>query len=95
MGALSDHLLPHNEDPSKTKSSKNKEAPSGSGTTKRKELHGTTPIRVILGTWGEKLDGVKFYAYKMSFTCSIANHIYSNSVLLLESKLEDDVAVGI
>ncbi|GJV18677.1 retrotransposon protein, putative, ty1-copia subclass [Tanacetum coccineum] len=31
MGALSDHLLPHNEDPSKTKSSKNKEAPSGSG----------------------------------------------------------------
>ncbi|PWA60073.1 Argonaute/Dicer protein, PAZ [Artemisia annua] len=61
MGELNDHLFPHNEDPSETKSSKNKEAPSGAGTTKRKELHGTTPIRVISGTWGKKLDdGVKF-----------------------------------
>ncbi|PWA49557.1 endoribonuclease Dicer [Artemisia annua] len=91
MGALSDRLLPHNEDLSETKSSKNKEALSG--TTKRKELHENTPIHVILSTWGEKLaDGVKFYAYKMSFTCSNDDHIYSSFVLLLESKLEDDMA---
>lgn len=62
-------------------------------TTKRKELHGTTPIRAISGTWDEKLDdGVKFYAYKMSFKCSIADVTYSSFVLLLESKLDDDVA---
>ncbi|GJY45701.1 endoribonuclease Dicer homolog 3a isoform X1, partial [Tanacetum coccineum] len=92
-GALSDHLLPHNEDPSEVKSSKIKEAPYGAGTTKRKELHGTTPIRAISGTWGEKLDdGVQYYAYKMSFKCSIAEVKYSSFVFLLESKLDDDVA---
>ncbi|KAI3687844.1 hypothetical protein L1987_81547 [Smallanthus sonchifolius] len=79
---------------SENKSSKiTKESPSGAGTTKRKELHGTIPIRAISGTWGDKHDdGVDFYAYKISFMCSVVDVKYSSFVLLLESKLDDDVA---
>ncbi|XP_071696759.1 endoribonuclease Dicer homolog 3 [Rutidosis leptorrhynchoides] len=92
-GGLNDHLLSNTEDLSETKSSKNIDgSSSGAGTTKRKELHGTTPIHAVSGTWGEKLDdGVKFYAYKISFICSIVDVKYSSFVLLVESKLDDDV----
>ncbi|KAI3822542.1 hypothetical protein L1987_10133 [Smallanthus sonchifolius] len=70
-----------------------KESPSGAGTTKRKELHGTIPIQAISGTWGDKHDdGVDFYAYKISFMCSVVDMKFSSFVLLLESKLDDDVA---
>lgn len=61
------------------------------GTTKRKELHGTTRIRVLSGTWGDKLDRFIFHAYKINFSCNIAEQRYSSFVLLLESKLDDDV----
>lgn len=61
------------------------------GTTKRKELHGTTCIRALSGTWGEKLDGATFYAYKFDFSCNIISEIYSGFVLLIESNLDDDV----
>ncbi|XP_024966955.1 endoribonuclease Dicer homolog 3a isoform X2 [Cynara cardunculus var. scolymus] len=93
MGALTDHLVLHNEDPSANKSTKSmKEPSSGAGTTKRKELHGTTPIRALSGTWGDKHDdSADFYAYKISFTCSIVNVKYSSFVLLTGSKLDDDV----
>ncbi|XP_061374933.1 endoribonuclease Dicer homolog 3-like [Gastrolobium bilobum] len=64
---------------------------TGSGTTKRKELHGTTSIRALCGTWGDKFDGVKFNAYRFDFTCNIVSEIYSAFVLLVESKLDDDV----
>ncbi|KAK1429456.1 hypothetical protein QVD17_11665 [Tagetes erecta] len=79
---------------SESKSSKNsKEPPSGAGTTKRKELHGIMPIRALSGTCGTKLDdSVDFYAYKISFMCSVVDVKYSSFVLLLESKLDDDVA---
>ncbi|KAK9055311.1 hypothetical protein SSX86_026393 [Deinandra increscens subsp. villosa] len=82
------------EEPAEIKSSKStKESPSGAGTTKRKELHGTIPIRAVSGTWGDKPDeGVDFYAYKISFTCSVVDITFSSFVLLLESKLDDDVA---
>ncbi|KAJ0848787.1 putative ribonuclease III [Helianthus annuus] len=70
-----------------------KESPSGAGTTKRKELHGTMPIRAVSGTWGDNHDdGVDFYAYGISFVCSVKDVKYSSFVLLLESKLDDDVA---
>ncbi|KAI3801548.1 hypothetical protein L1987_29656 [Smallanthus sonchifolius] len=94
MGALTDHLLPNSEDPSENKSSKKtEETPSGAGTTKRKELHGTIPIRAVSGTWGDKLDdGADFYAYKISLKCSIVEVKFSSFALLLESKLDDDVS---
>ncbi|KAI3514025.1 hypothetical protein L1887_12341 [Cichorium endivia] len=93
MGALNDHLLPNNEDLSMDKScKKTKEPSSGAGTTKRKELHGTTSIHALTGTWAEKLDdGANFYAYKISFCCSVAEVEYSSFVLLVGSKLDDDV----
>lgn len=61
------------------------------GTTKRKELHGTNPIRALSGSWGEKVDGVVLHAYKFDFSCNIASEIYSGFMFLTESKLDDDV----
>lgn len=61
------------------------------GTTKRKELHGTTCIGALSGTWGEKLDGAIFQAYKFDFTCDKVGEVYSGFVLLIESELNDDV----
>lgn len=61
------------------------------GTTKRKELHGSVSTRILSGSWGNKLDDAIFHAYKMDFSCNIADQIYSSFVLLLESKLADDV----
>ncbi|XP_009363041.2 endoribonuclease Dicer homolog 3a-like isoform X1 [Pyrus x bretschneideri] len=87
MGALNDHLLPVVDVPDV----KRKEQASGAGTTKRKELHGTTCIRMLSGTWGEKLDAVIFQGYKFDFSCNIASELYSGFVLLIESKLADDV----
>lgn len=61
------------------------------GTTKRKELHGTTSIRTLTGSWRDNLDGAVFHAYKFDFSSTIVNDIYSGFVLLIESKLDDDV----
>lgn len=61
------------------------------GTTKRKELHGTTCIHALSGSWGAKCDGTTFHAYKFDFSCSIVTEIYSGFILLIESKLDDDV----
>lgn len=61
------------------------------GTTKRKELHGTTQTHALSGTWGDKLDGAIFQAYKIDFSCNIVDELYSGFVLLVESELDDDV----
>lgn len=61
------------------------------GTTKRKELHGRTAIGALSGTWGELVEGASFQAYKFDFSCSVVYEIYSGFVLLIESKLDDDV----
>nr|XP_004292050.2 PREDICTED: endoribonuclease Dicer homolog 3-like [Fragaria vesca subsp. vesca] len=71
--------------------SKRKEPTSGAGTTKRKELHGTTSIRALSGTRGEKLDGAVFYGYKFDFPCDIATELYSGLIFLIESELAEDV----
>lgn len=99
MGALDDRLLPSIEETSeKAATSKGKEsfagvsAVAGVGTTKRKELHGMTNIRALSGTWGEKTDGTIFEAYKFDFSSSIVGEFYSPFVLLIERKLDDDVA---
>lgn len=60
------------------------------GTTRRKELHGTTCIRALCGTWAEKVHA-SFQAYKFEFTCSNVDEYFSRFVLLIESKLDDDV----
>ncbi|KAL8107399.1 endoribonuclease Dicer homolog 3-like [Apium graveolens] len=65
---------------------------SSAGTTKRKELHGTTCIRALSGTWGKGIDNTTFFAYKLDFVCNISNQRYSSFIFLIESKLEDDVA---
>lgn len=91
MGALDDHLLPSVEEPSEIAVVKSKSTSAGAGTTKRKELHGTTCIHALSGSWGEKLDGATFHAYKFDFSCSIVSQIYSGFILLIESKLDDDV----
>ncbi|KAL6217730.1 hypothetical protein ACLB2K_010947 [Fragaria x ananassa] len=89
MGALDDHLLPLVEVPPENEVNvKSKEL--SAGTTKRKELHGTSCIRALSGTWGEKLDGANFEAYKFEFSCNV-EETYSGFVLLVESKLDDDV----
>ncbi|KAL5853636.1 hypothetical protein ACOSQ3_008754 [Xanthoceras sorbifolium] len=90
MGALDDHLLPYIDETSvKNLIAKNQE--SGAGTTKRKELHGTIPIRALYGSWGENLNDVILHAYKFDFACNIVSEIYSGFVLLIDSKLDDDV----
>lgn len=60
------------------------------GTTKRKELHGTTFIHALSGTWGEKDEAI-FQVYKFDFCCNIPWELYSGFVLLIETKLDDDV----
>ncbi|XP_020536663.1 endoribonuclease Dicer homolog 3a isoform X2 [Jatropha curcas] len=92
MRALDDHLLPLVDEPTEGDHiMASKETSAGPGTTKRKELHGATNIHALSGSWAEKLDRVTFHAYKFDFSCSIATEIYSGFVLLLESKLDDDV----
>ncbi|PIN18423.1 Ribonuclease III [Handroanthus impetiginosus] len=92
MGALNDHLLPFSEETSQNDSSSNaKVLTSGAGTTKRKELHGSISICMLSGTWGNKLDDTFFHAYKMDFSCNFPEIKYSSFVLLLETKLDDDV----
>lgn len=60
------------------------------GTTKRKELHGTTFIHALSGNWGEKDEAI-FQVYKFDFCCNIPGELYSGFVLLIETKLDDDV----
>ncbi|KAM6559383.1 hypothetical protein CsatA_028622 [Cannabis sativa] len=91
MGALDDHLLPSTEESSEKSVAVNtKEAASGAGTTKRKELHGSTRALALSGTWEEKHDAV-FHAYRFVFACSNVDEFFSEFVLLIESKLDDDV----
>ncbi|XP_073146735.1 endoribonuclease Dicer homolog 3 [Henckelia pumila] len=92
MGDLNDHLLPYNEEsPKEDCMTDVKVISSGAGTTKRKELHGSVSIRTLSGTLGDKLDGATFYAYKLNFSCNLAEEKFSSFVLLLETKLDSDV----
>ncbi|XP_019053854.1 PREDICTED: endoribonuclease Dicer homolog 3b isoform X4 [Nelumbo nucifera] len=92
MGALDDHLLPYVEEPPEIGFSEKTNESSGAGTTKRKELHGTTHIRALSGGWGDKMDGVTLQAYKIDFSCNLAWVFYSGFVLLIDANLDDDVA---
>ncbi|KAF5179568.1 Endoribonuclease dicer-like protein [Thalictrum thalictroides] len=93
LGLLTDHLLPSDEEPIGDDSMKADEGYlSGAGTTKRKELHGTTIAGALSGSWGSKTDGFSLHAYRIDFSCNQDDEFYSAFVLLVESKLDDDVA---
>ncbi|KAK6912886.1 PAZ domain [Dillenia turbinata] len=93
VGALDDHLVPIVEAPKgNDQTVRSKVAAAGAGTTKRKELHGTAYACALSGTWGGRSDNILFQAYKIDFCCTLVGEFYAGFVLLLESKLDDDVA---
>ncbi|KAL5729600.1 helicase protein [Ranunculus cassubicifolius] len=93
LGALNDHLLPSSEESIEDKKiQSNKDYSFGAGTTKRKELHGTTVARALSGSWGHRADDITLYAYKIDFSCNQVDEFFSGFVLLMEAKLDDDVA---
>ncbi|KAK9099556.1 hypothetical protein Syun_026601 [Stephania yunnanensis] len=92
LGALDDHLLPSIEKALENEIVKKSKDSSGAGTTKRKELHGTTTIFALSGSWIDKKDNVFLHAYRIDFCHNQTKQIYSGFVLLIEAKLDDDVA---
>ena len=60
------------------------------GTTKRKELHGTTSAQALSGTWALQTDDITLHAYHLNFSCDIET--YNDFVLLTEAKLDDEIA---
>uniref|UniRef100_A0A1D1ZF59 Endoribonuclease Dicer 3a n=1 Tax=Anthurium amnicola TaxID=1678845 RepID=A0A1D1ZF59_9ARAE len=93
MGALSDHLLPSiEENVVADYVEENVQSTPGAGTTKRKELHGSTTIRALSGTWANKQDSVTLEAYKIVFTCNQDCIKYSNFVLLIDAVLASDIS---
>lgn len=62
------------------------------GTTKQKELHGTTSIRDLSGNWANNdNNGVTLKAYKIRFSWDVFSNYYSSFVLLINATLDDDV----
>ncbi|KAK4774624.1 hypothetical protein SAY86_009559 [Trapa natans] len=92
MTSLNDHLVPSTKaTPVEHLAPKRRESAASAGTTKRKELHGTASIHALSGTWGKGTDYATFQAYKLNFSCSNEDVNYSGFILLLESKLDEDV----
>lgn len=95
LGALNDHLLPSVEEPLEIACSEKieaKETAAGAGTTKRKELHGTTTVYAMSGTWAHEKAGVTLQGYKLNFTCDRVGQNYAAFVLLIDTILDEDVA---
>ena len=63
-----------------------------SGTTKRKELHGTTNVLALSGSWIHESENVTLNTYRFDFVCDQEGENYAGFVLLMESALDDDVA---
>ncbi|KAK1669062.1 hypothetical protein QYE76_057221 [Lolium multiflorum] len=83
-GILDDSLCPSFEKP-----------PPGSdgvGTTKRKELHGTTGVHALSGTWASERTAVKLQSYKLKFSCDQVGQRYSDFVLLIDTTIENEAA---
>ncbi|KAL5698311.1 helicase protein [Ranunculus cassubicifolius] len=96
LGGLDDHLLPVVEDILVDDViKKTKDASSAAGTTKRKELHGMTTVRGLCGSWGGGTCGISLNAYRIDFSCNQDGEFYSGFVLLMEEKLNDDVAKAV
>jgi endoribonuclease Dicer len=63
-----------------------------SGTTKRKELHGTINAIALSGSWIHESENVMLNTYRFDFVCDQEGENYAGFVLLMESALDDDVA---
>ncbi|XP_020585033.1 endoribonuclease Dicer homolog 3a isoform X2 [Phalaenopsis equestris] len=93
LGVLDDHLNPIIVEPMESEvDEKTKQNTAGAGTTKRKELHGTSIIRATSGTWAyQKIGAITLQGYKIKFVCNHVNYKYSGFILLLDAILDEDV----
>ena len=62
------------------------------GTTKRKELHGTTGVCALSGTWAFEKNVVKLQGYKLNFVCDQVGQRYSDFVLLIDTTIANEAA---
>ncbi|VAH67440.1 unnamed protein product [Triticum turgidum subsp. durum] len=61
-------------------------------TTKRKELHGTTRVCGLSGTWASERTAVKLQGYRMKFLCDQVGQKYSDFVLLIDKTIAHEAA---
>ncbi|KAJ1286734.1 hypothetical protein BS78_03G374900 [Paspalum vaginatum] len=94
LGALDDHLSPTVEEPPLKILSKASICTSGAGlgTTKRKELHGTTKVLSMSGSWASDRSVTKLQGYKLNFTCDQVGQKYSDFVLLIDANIAKGAA---
>uniref|UniRef100_A0A0D9XKU7 Uncharacterized protein n=1 Tax=Leersia perrieri TaxID=77586 RepID=A0A0D9XKU7_9ORYZ len=93
LGELNDHLVPLTEETIDADlATADEKCISGPGTTKRKELHGTTRVLSLSGTWIHETESVTLNTYRFDFLCDQEGENYSGFVLLIESELDDDMA---
>ncbi|KAL6613967.1 hypothetical protein ACP70R_036237 [Stipagrostis hirtigluma subsp. patula] len=94
LGALDDYLSPSGEDPPLEILSKANVCISGAGagTTKRKELHGTTRVLAMSGTWASDISVTKLEGYMMNFICDQVGQKYSDFVLLIDACIAKEAA---
>jgi endoribonuclease Dicer len=62
------------------------------GTTKRKELHGTTKVLSMSGSWGSDRSVTKLQGYKLNFVCDQVGQKYSAFVLLIDASIAKEAA---
>ncbi|PVH37629.1 hypothetical protein PAHAL_5G048900 [Panicum hallii] len=94
LGALDDHLSPSAEEPPLENLSKASICSSGAGlgTTKRKELHGTTKVLSMSGSWASDRSVTKLQGYKLNFICDQVGQKYSDFVLLIDANIAKEAA---
>ncbi|KAG2593731.1 hypothetical protein PVAP13_5NG012593 [Panicum virgatum] len=94
LGALDDHLSPLAEETPLENLSKASICSSGSGlgTTKRKELHGTTKVLSMSGSWASDRSVTKLQGYKLNFICDQVGQKYSDFVLLIDANIAKEAA---
>uniref|UniRef100_A0ACD5XC55 Uncharacterized protein n=1 Tax=Avena sativa TaxID=4498 RepID=A0ACD5XC55_AVESA len=94
LGVLDDFLCSSVEKPPPVISIKTtvQSSTEGVGTTKRKELHGTTGVRALSGTWASEKTAVKLQSYKLNFSCDQVGQRYSGFVLLLDTTIANEAA---
>ncbi|VAH83279.1 unnamed protein product [Triticum turgidum subsp. durum] len=59
---------------------------------KRKELHGTTRVCGLSGTWASERTAVKLQGYRMKFLCDQVGQKYSDFVLLIDKTIAHEAA---
>ncbi|RCV28682.1 hypothetical protein SETIT_5G422300v2 [Setaria italica] len=94
LGALDDHLSPSAEELPLEILSKTSTCTSGAGlgTTKRKELHGTTKVLSMSGSWASDRSVTKLQGYTMNFICDQVGQKYSDFVLLIDANIAKEAA---